>query len=123
MSYLFEALELLRGVDSLFALGTLLAHLGVTWVISAASGGKTRPPNNDLKWHLSPFTRSLLSICCVSPVLLANLTEGEESFCPFKTHSVTNAKCYKTTSLKRITKVSDCHKVFASAPCILAATW
>ena len=121
--YLFKALELLRGVDSLFALGTLLAHLGVTWVISAASGGKTRPPKNDLKWHLSPFTRSLLSICCVSPVLLGKITEGGESFCPFKMHSVTNAKCYKTTSLKRITKISDCHKVYASAPCILAATW
>ena len=120
MSYLFKALELLRGVDSLFALGTLLAHLGVTWAISAASGGKTRPPKNDLKWHLSPFTRSLLSICCVSPVLLGKLTEGGESFCPFKMHSVTNAKCYHS---KRITKISDCHIVFATATYLLVSTW
>ena len=84
MSYLFKALELLRGVDSLFALGTLLAHIGVTWVISAASGGKTRPPKNDLKWHLSPFTRSLLSICCVSPVLLGKISDEEEIILPLQ---------------------------------------
>ena len=66
---LFKTLELLSGVDSLFALGTLLAHLGDTWGLSAVSEDKTRPPKNDLKWHLSPFTRPLLSICCVSPGL------------------------------------------------------
>ena len=44
LSYLFKALELLSGVDSLFALGTLLAHLGDTWGLSAASENRTRPP-------------------------------------------------------------------------------
>ena len=54
MSYLFKALELLRGVDSLFALGTLLAHLGVTW--RDLSGLRRQDEAAEKRPQMAPFT-------------------------------------------------------------------
>ena len=76
---LFEALELLRRVDGLLALGTLLAHLDSSGLSRPQRTGRGRRITTSSGTFLPPTSlHSLLSICCVSPGLPSQGNEGRQ---------------------------------------------